>query len=148
MRRRSITDASIKINISLEESQPLAIPEIPTLEDYKGATTAPSNKLVEQEIISDRTSTATGSDVLLTETGQTRRGICDFYKNKLFYKLILPAGVILVLLILITYVVYSKSSDGSVYELGSTVGNIDMSQTSEVIQYISSYNEQLRWYPW
>jgi hypothetical protein len=48
MRRRSITDSSVKINISPEESQPLVIPEIPTLEDdYKGFTTAPSNKLVE-----------------------------------------------------------------------------------------------------
>lgn len=137
MRRRSITDSSVKINISPEESQPLAIPEIPTLEDdYKDFTTAPSNKLVEQEIISDRTSTVTGSDVLLTETRQTRRVNCDFYKNKLLCQYILPACVMLLLLILITYVVYSKSSDGSVYEVGSTVGILDMSQTNQVIQYI------------
>lgn len=122
-----MTDFSVKINISPEESQPLVIPEIPTLaDDYKGVTPAPSDKLVEQEIISDRTSTATGSDVLLTKTGQTRRGNCDFYKNKLFYSYILPVCVILVLLILITYAVYSKSSDGSVYELGSKVGILDM----------------------
>jgi hypothetical protein len=114
----------------------LVIPEIPTLEDdYKGFTAAPSNKLVEQDIISDRTSTVTGSDVLLTETGQTRRGNCDFYKNKL-YQYILPACVILLLLILITYVAYSKSSDGSVYEVGSTVCILYMSYTKQLIQYI------------
>ena len=137
MRRRSITDSSVKINISPEESQPLVIPEIPTLEDdYKGFTTAPSNKLVEQEIISDRTSTVTGSDVLLTTTGQTRRVNCDFYKNKLLYQYILAACVILLLLILITYVAYSKSSNVSDYKVGSTVGILDMSQTKQVIQYI------------
>jgi hypothetical protein len=49
---------------------------------------------------------------------------------------ILAACVILLLLILITYVAYSKSSNVSDYKVGSTVGILDMSQTKQVIQYI------------